>query len=160
MPPPVVGAADPRKSLALRNLERGRQFGLPSGQAVADAMNVVALKDDQIQIGQDVDGAALKGIVEVTGVQKFAGNCPLWTYILAEAMCYRENPPRNAPVNPARPIGTPQLGPVGGRIVAEVFLGLLSADKQSYLCRDPAWTPEGQPDFGLKHFVMQALQAP
>ena len=35
-----------------------------------------------------------------------------------------------------------QLGPVGGRIVAEVLLGLLEADPESYLRKDPGWRPE------------------
>jgi len=34
-----------------------------------------------------------------------------------------------------------RLGPVGGRIVAEVLVGLLAGDPQSYLRRKPSWTP-------------------
>ena len=37
--------------------------------------------------------------------------------------------------------GTRELGPVGGRIVAEVLVGLLQRDKNSYLFLDPAWKP-------------------
>ncbi|HSH59137.1 MAG TPA: hypothetical protein VK988_05740 [Acidimicrobiales bacterium] len=33
------------------------------------------------------------------------------------------------------------LGPVGGRIVAEVFLGLLQLDAGSYLNARPNWRP-------------------
>jgi len=33
------------------------------------------------------------------------------------------------------------LGPVGARIVGEVFIGLLSYDDQSYLTQDPLWKP-------------------
>ena len=33
------------------------------------------------------------------------------------------------------------LGPVGGRIVAEVLLGLLVGDPKSYLSQDPDWRP-------------------
>lgn len=33
------------------------------------------------------------------------------------------------------------LGPVGGRIVGEVFVGLLKADPDSYLNRKPDFTP-------------------
>ena len=32
-------------------------------------------------------------------------------------------------------------GPVGARIVTEVFLGLLQGDKGSYLAQDPEWQP-------------------
>ncbi|MDQ6637646.1 MAG: hypothetical protein M3Y62_07665 [Candidatus Dormibacteraeota bacterium] len=33
------------------------------------------------------------------------------------------------------------LGPVGGRIVAEVLAGLIQGDSQSYLKQQPDWTP-------------------
>ena len=33
------------------------------------------------------------------------------------------------------------LGPVGGRIVAEVFVGLLQSDPGSYVATKPGWTP-------------------
>jgi len=33
------------------------------------------------------------------------------------------------------------LGPVGGRIVAEVIIGLIRGDGQSYLRQDPDWQP-------------------
>jgi hypothetical protein len=51
---------------------------------------------------------------------------PLWYYILCEAH--------------VRSRGL-QLGPIGGRIVAEVLVGLLEGDPQSYLRQWPAWTP-------------------
>lgn len=34
-----------------------------------------------------------------------------------------------------------RLGAVGGRIVAEVFVGLMLGDSQSYLRQDPDWVP-------------------
>ena len=33
------------------------------------------------------------------------------------------------------------LGPVGARIAAEVFVGLLQADEDSYVTAQPGWTP-------------------
>jgi hypothetical protein len=51
---------------------------------------------------------------------------PLWFYILKEA---------KIEANGAR------LGPVGGRIVAEVFIGLLQGDHNSFLRQDPEWKP-------------------
>jgi len=36
-----------------------------------------------------------------------------------------------------------RLGPVGGRIVAEVLIGLLANDPQGFLRQRPAWKPEG-----------------
>jgi hypothetical protein len=57
------------------------------------------------------------------------------------------------------PINTPRLGPVGGRIVAEVFLGLMFGDKNSLLSLDRNWQPAGGPDYRLKDFVKYALGA-
>ena len=34
-----------------------------------------------------------------------------------------------------------RLGPVGARIVGEVFIGLLKADESSFLTAQPRWTP-------------------
>ena len=33
------------------------------------------------------------------------------------------------------------LGPVGGRIVGEVFIGLIELDPTSYLAQNPIWRP-------------------
>ena len=51
---------------------------------------------------------------------------PLWFYVLKEAELLE---------------GGRMLGPVGGRIVAEVLLGLLAHDPLSYLSVEPNWTP-------------------
>lgn len=51
---------------------------------------------------------------------------PLWFYILKEADLVADGR---------------HLGPVGGRIVAETFLGLAKADPSCFLTVDPAWTP-------------------
>ena len=51
---------------------------------------------------------------------------PLWFYVL-----------REAEVN----AGGLHLGPVGGRIVAEVIHGLIDGDPSSYLSLEPDWTP-------------------
>jgi alpha-amylase len=56
-------------------------------------------------------------------------------------------------------VKTKQLGPVGGRIVAETFAGLLKEDSQSFLGQDPRWKPtigDGK-TFGLKEFVKFAI---
>ncbi|MBP6057687.1 MAG: peroxidase [Nitrosomonas sp.] len=99
------------QSLAQLNLLRGLTFSLPSGQSVAKAMNLPVL--------DATDLADLKDL-------KLHLRTPLWFYILREAEV-KENGER--------------LGPVGGRIVAEVFIGLLQGDSMSYLKQDPEWTP-------------------
>jgi hypothetical protein len=54
-------------------------------------------------------------------------------------------------------INTPQLGPAGGRIVAEVFLGLMFADPYSLLSsKKNTWAPPSK-GFALKDFVKYAL---
>ena len=105
-------------------------------------------------IGKGTDAADpdAKNILAVSKV--FAGNCPLWTYILAEAMQHKE--PVKIPVKEKITITTPKLGPVGGRIVAEVFLGLMFGDTNSMLRLDPKWKPKSAA-FGLKDFVNYAL---
>ena len=55
------------------------------------------------------------------------GPAPLWYYILKEAEVQAK--------------GGLHLGQVGGRIVAEVFLGLMEKDPSSYLHQQPNWTP-------------------
>jgi hypothetical protein len=156
--PPAV-AKDP-SSLPQRNLERGWRLGLPSGQAVARAMRTPPLADTDIKIGKAVDppDPTLPNILSVSNV--FANNCPLWTYILAEAMRFQE--PVKIPVNENITITAPRLGPVGGRIVAEVFLGLLAGDANSLVRLDPDWQPQKPKDgssYGLKDFIAYALGA-
>ncbi|WFU73968.1 heme peroxidase family protein [Bradyrhizobium sp. CB2312] len=155
--PPEV-ASNPA-SLALRNLERGWRLGLPSGQAVARAMNLTPLTDDQIIIGKAVDhpeaGDPQTKIATIAnGV--FAGNCPLWTYILAEARQFQTAVTIPVTGGPGT-VNTPQLGPVGGRIVAEVFLGLMFGDSSSVLSLDPQWAPVTGSGFALKDLVAYAL---
>ena len=90
------------------------------------------------------------------GGKVFAGNCPLWTYVLAEAMHHKKQVV--IPVKePGIKVTTPQLGPVGGRIVAEVLLGLMFGDPASLLSRDPLWVPKAGKDYALKDFVKYAL---
>jgi hypothetical protein len=118
-------------------------------------MGLRPLADTEILIGQGVDtpDEPLPNILSISEV--FANNCPLWTYILAEAMGHRE--PVKIPVKENVTINTPRLGPVGGRIVAEVFLGLMFGDKHSLLSLDPNWQPKQGPNYALKDFVNYAL---
>ena len=51
---------------------------------------------------------------------------PLWYYALKEGQVVE---------------GGLRLGPVGGRIVGEVIIGLLQLDPRSYLAADPRWRP-------------------
>jgi hypothetical protein len=98
-------------SLATRNLIRNLTMKVPSGQSVARAMRVPTLAASELA------DLAEYHLDERT---------PLWFYVLREAQVKA---------------GGTHLGPVGGRIVGEVVVGLLEGDSQSYLTQDPTWTP-------------------
>ena len=126
-------------------------------------MGVRPLEDDQIKIGKAVDKPEggkdpdVRGsIASIPELELFKGNCPLWTYILAEAFYNQEKV--QVPVTEKNTtITTPKLGPVGGRIVAEVFLGLMFGDNDSFLSLQPKWQPTIKADFRLRDFVNYAL---
>jgi hypothetical protein len=153
--PPEV-AANP-SALATRNLLRGWRLGLPSGQDVAKAMNVDHILDDsEIVIGKATDDPDPDATtIDKVAAGAFKGKCPLWTYILAEAALTKT--PVKIPVTGDQTISTPRLGPVGGRIVAEVFLGLMFGDPHSMLSQNPNWTPKSGANYKLKDFVAFAL---
>jgi hypothetical protein len=138
--PPAIAANPP--SLAARNLLRGMRLGLPSGQSVARAMGETPIADKDLLVGPR--GAANRpSVVDVS--PEFKGNAPLWYYILREAEMLHDGN---------------QLGPVGGRIVAEVFVGILCRDPASYQNVDPSWTPDlagpgGR--FGMPELISFAL---
>lgn len=106
-------------NLALRNLQRGVFLGLPSGQSIAGAIGVNALTPEEIATGPDGAAAAQHGLHKQT---------PLWYYILKEAQIKGNGE---------------KLGPVGSTIVAEVFVGLVHGDHESYLWRKGVnWKPD------------------
>jgi Animal haem peroxidase len=128
------------KVLAARNLFRGKRVGLPSGQDVALAMGIPPLADDEL-----FDGIP----VEASTKENLAGRAPLWFYILKEAEVQT---------------GSAHLGAVGGRLVAEVLIGLLAGDPLSFLGVRPSWKPilpastEGH--FTLSDLINFAIPAP
>ncbi|MBI0539663.1 heme peroxidase [Roseomonas sp. KE2513] len=115
---PGVDLSD-HPSLAVRNLARGAKMMLPSGQDVARLMKIAPLTPAEIaSSGDDGKLAKAHGLHEKT---------PLWYYILKEAQLRQ----RGA-----------RLGPVGSRILAEVFVGLLVGDPESFICQNEGWTLE------------------
>jgi hypothetical protein len=148
-------AKDPPPVLALRNLERGNVFGLPSGQDAARALGVDPIADEDLIIGKATANADQTPLVDIaTG---FAGKAPLWVYILSEAQVMSWRNAEDLPEND-RPI---KLGPVGSRIIADVFAALLIGDPTSYLHSDrpfkpiPEFAPNGP--FGLAELINVAL---
>jgi len=158
--PPFSLSGGKLLSLAQRNLMRGWRMLLPSGQAIARAMGFEPLADNKILIGKFTgDPADIVG--PVTNISPaFADNCPLWAYVLAEteevSVVVKTNQGNKS-------IKTRKLGPVGGRIVADTFIGLMLSDSSSYFCQDPIWKPSkanAQGHFGLREFVQTALSWP
>jgi hypothetical protein len=103
--------SDGVQSLPSRNLMRHVNFGIPPGQAIAKRMGVPALTPTQLDDLKPFD---------------MDKSTPLWFYILKEAEVMEKGL---------------RLGPVGSRIVGEVFIGLLKADETSYLSAQPRWKP-------------------
>jgi hypothetical protein len=144
--------------LALRNLERGNTFRLTSGQAVAKALDEDVIPDKDLVIGKATADDRPAPLADITG--RFAGNAPLWAYILSEAeVTSWKNAGRSARRNDI-PI---KLGPVGGRIVAGVFAALLLGDRTSYLHEGAPFTPipdftGDNGEFGLAELINVALR--
>ena len=113
LPVVLTGACEVEEfhSLAVRDLERGQGVGLPSGEAVARLLGERALTAEEV-------GAQAAG---------WAGETPLWYYILREA--------------DVREAGS-RLGPVGARIVGEVLVGLLDLDPSSVRHAPKDWAPK------------------
>jgi Animal haem peroxidase len=133
---PIPGAeASGTAILAKRNIQRAREYGLPSGQAVAKRLGLPALKNSEI--APEGSALAAAGLTD-DPLGPYKGEAPLWLYILAEAQIVHNGA---------------KLGPVGSRIVAEVIGGLLAADKNSYIRR--GFVPEGG-DFRIEDLLREA----
>jgi hypothetical protein len=126
LPLGAIPSHDTPQALPQRNLLRHLTWSLPSGQSIAAAMGVTAIGE------QDLSE------LEPYGFNK---STPLWYYVLKEAEVIEDGL---------------HLGPVGGRIVAEVLIGLLQSDPASYLVQKPRWTPtltSVGPAFRMRDFL-------
>lgn len=115
---------DWKKNLAVRNLLRGYVLRIPTGQAVAEAMNkvdpsIVPLTRDEI--ARAVTDKQ-RPVMDAAG---FLDCTPLWLYVLIEAKSCSEGH---------------HLGPVGSTIVAETLIGILRYSDYSILSA-PGWKP-------------------
>jgi len=113
LPLGAIASHDAPIALPQRNLLRHLTWRLPSGQRVAHTMGATRLA------ASDLHELASLGV-------GFERSTPLWYYVLKEAEVIADGL---------------HLGPVGGRIVAEVFVGLLQTDPGSYLATRPRWRP-------------------
>lgn len=130
LPLGAIPSRDQPTALAQRNLLRHLTWELPSGQRIARHMGVPVL--------------APRDLAELRPFHSaFDRDTPLWYYILKEAE--------------VRTDGL-HLGPVGGRIVGEVIIGLLQTDPAGYLSVNPGWRPtlpsrSGGGDFQMVDFL-------
>jgi hypothetical protein len=125
-------------------------FKLPPTVVAPTAGAIVALAERNLLRGKRIglpagqDVAIAMGLRPLTNTQLglaesgWKGKAPLWFYILKEAEL----------------TGGQHLGPVGGRIVAEVILGLLALDKTSYFNTDPDFNPGS--GFGMGNLILMA----
>jgi hypothetical protein len=103
-------------SLPSRNLLRHLTWSIPSGQSIARLMRAPVLTGDNDEVLRQLRTYNLN----------LDDSTPLWFYVLREALVLGN--------------GGAHLGPVGGRIVGEVFIGLLQLDRDSYFW-DRGWRP-------------------
>jgi hypothetical protein len=126
LPLGAIASHNTPQALPQRNLLRHLTWSLPSGQSIAAAMGVTPLADADLSELQHYG---------------FQSSTPLWYYVLKEAELVEDGL---------------RLGPVGGRIVAEVLIGLLQSDTGSYLVQKPEWTPtltSAGKSFRMKDFL-------
>ncbi|MFF5291404.1 peroxidase family protein [Paractinoplanes globisporus] len=133
----VPGHPPAQRAKRLDGRLAGSLIGLPeqvTGAVDADAYRSLAVRD--LLRGESTrlpSGEAVAALMRVPALapdqlgQSWPHGTPLWFYILKEAEHLGS--------------GGDRLGPVGGRIVAEVLIGLLRADPESYLALEPDWQP-------------------
>jgi hypothetical protein len=113
LPLGAIATHDAPIALPQRNLLRHLTWQLPSGQRIAHTMGTTPLAP------ADLQELAPLGV-------GFERSTPLWYYVLKEAEVVADGL---------------HLGPVGGRIVAEVLIGLLQTDPGCYLATNHRWQP-------------------
>jgi Animal haem peroxidase len=129
---PLFALPDGGGSLAQRNLRRAARYLVPSGQEVAARLGLPPLDDAALRL-DELRKPARERLLRCT---------PLWYYVLCEA----------------ERGGGDHLGPLGGRIVADVILRLLHSDPGSYVHQEH-WRPtlvDGKDDFSMTDLIKVA----
>jgi hypothetical protein len=123
LPLGAIASHDPPTALPQRTLLRHLTWKLPSGQRIAQALGAPVLST------QDLSELTSFGV-------GFERSTPLFYYVLKEAGLAEDGL---------------HLGPVGGRIVTEVLVGLLQSDPASFVVAQPGWEPTlGNPGSGFR----------
>ena len=103
-----------KNSLALRNLKRGKQTKLCSGQTLSKKMKIKALSSHEL--------AEYQPELKHGDLHK---KTPMWYYMLAESAIKE---------------GGKKLGPVAARIICEVIIGIIKHDRCSFM-NQKHWKP-------------------
>jgi hypothetical protein len=128
----MPGSPPPQRAKRLDGRLPESLIALPhqiTGELTDSTYESLAVRD--LMRGEGTGLPSGEAVAEVLGAPPVSSpgwpdGTPLWLYVLREADLVADGA---------------QLGPVGGRIVAEVLIGLLRADPASYLCTDPGWRP-------------------
>ncbi len=124
-------------SLASLNLQRGKALRLPSGQAVAASLGLTPISNEDMGLCADMQSCSEWGYEWQEG----SDDAPLFLYILEESRLQG---------------GGERLGAVGGRIVAEVMIGLLRADPGSILNTDFVSPLTGTSNYTMADMIYHA----
>lgn len=138
---------DTKLSLPLANLPPSVVAHIDGAILALAERNLLRGKRLGLPAGQDV--ASAMGVAPIPNERlgltdpRWGGKAPLWFYVLKEAELG----------------GGCRLGPVGGRIVAEVILGLLARDLTSYFNAPVPWSPATTP-FAMGDLLVMAGAVP
>jgi hypothetical protein len=137
-----IRANRPELSLAYRDIRRGQSFEVPSGHEIATQMEI---PKQQIIPAESIWGPMAERLKRAGSKYdlRLDTPVPLWIYVLCEAERIGEGK---------------HLGPVGSRIVSEVFIGLLEGDFESFRAKQPEWKPTlgRNNDFGIADLLRLA----
>jgi hypothetical protein len=135
----VEGHAPAQRSKRIDSRLPGPLIALPTQVSGSEpGTDYASLANRDLQRGQAVGLASGEAIARRLGVPALSAEqvglaehgwraeTPLWFYILKEADVLHDGE---------------RLGPVGGRIVGEVLVGIIDADPESFWSVDPSWTP-------------------
>ncbi|MFK7799465.1 MAG: peroxidase family protein [Aureispira sp.] len=131
---PLANIPNININLAVRNLRRGYMFGLPTGQAVAEA---ILFDHSLVLSAEELLGHATPEERAVLEPYNFHNKTPLWYYILKEAEIRARGE---------------HLGPVGTAIVTEVFLASIQLSPFSIL-KETNWRPTLAPHFDFREML-------
>ncbi len=121
-----IDGSTPQPSRKIDAKLAGALFRLPGSDERSLALrNLLRGEALALPRGQDVANHLGISVLEAAELETDLDPTPLWFYILKESELG----------------GGTRLGPVGGVIVAEVLLGLLQHDPNSWVELDPSWRP-------------------